>query len=165
MNNASMFTQTYRHIITGARQHLKIVAFGIIFNDQRQVLLCHKRKIDLWNLPGGQIEKAEIPREAVIREIREEVGLEVKVLGLAGIYLNPPRKNVAFSYLCEVTGGQMQTSKEADDIDYFTYEHMPRYTSPYHKVRIKDALDRPTTVHLKLQFGPSHKKLIKSGKL
>jgi 8-oxo-dGTP diphosphatase len=165
MNKISMFTHMYRHIITAARRHLKVVAFGIIINDQRQVLLCHKRKIDLWNLPGGQLEDGEVPREAVIREIKEEVGLKVKVRGLAGIYLNLQRKNIAFSYLCEVTGGKVRTSKEADGIDYFTLELMPHHTSPYHKARIKDALERPTIMHLKLQPGPSHKKLIKRGKL
>ncbi len=35
-----------------------IGAFAIIFDDQRGVLLCHRRDADQWNLPGGGLERA-----------------------------------------------------------------------------------------------------------
>jgi ADP-ribose pyrophosphatase YjhB (NUDIX family) len=36
-----------------------IGAFAIVFNDERKVLLCHRRDYDLWNLPGGGVESGE----------------------------------------------------------------------------------------------------------
>lgn len=57
----------------------KIGVFGIIIDEQNRVLLCHRRDYDLWNLPGGGLEKNEAPWEGVVREVKEETGLRVKV--------------------------------------------------------------------------------------
>jgi ADP-ribose pyrophosphatase YjhB (NUDIX family) len=45
-----------------------IGSFAIIFDKQDRVLLCHRRDMDLWNLPGGGMQSGELPNEAVIRE-------------------------------------------------------------------------------------------------
>ncbi|GAC1349102.1 MAG: hypothetical protein NVS4B7_04380 [Ktedonobacteraceae bacterium] len=144
---------------------IKVGAFAVILDEQRQVLLCHRCDVDLWNLPGGGVERGETPWQAVVREVKEEVGLEVKVSKLAGIYLNPARALIAFSFVCKIIGGKLTTSNEADDIEYFAFEQMPRYTSPHQVARIRDILDKPNRLHLKLQHGPSAKKLRKKGKL
>ncbi len=54
-----------------------------------RVLFCHRRDCDFWNLPGGGVESGEAPWQAVVREVREEVGLEVEVVRLAGLYAGP----------------------------------------------------------------------------
>jgi 8-oxo-dGTP diphosphatase len=56
-----------------------IGAFAVIFDAQGRVLLCHRRDMDVWNLPGGGVESGELPTETVVRETREETGLEVAV--------------------------------------------------------------------------------------
>ena len=56
-----------------------IGTFAIIFDDQGRVLLCHRRDLDVWNLPGGGLESGELPTEAVLREVKEETGLKVVV--------------------------------------------------------------------------------------
>jgi len=47
-----------------------IGVFGIIFDVEGRVLLCHRRDYDLWNLPGGGLETGEAPWEGLIREVR-----------------------------------------------------------------------------------------------
>ncbi len=50
---------------------------GVILQDGRVVLLRNER--DEWELPGGRLEMGESPEECVAREIREELGLDVRV--------------------------------------------------------------------------------------
>ena len=157
--------KAFKRILRPSKWLYSIGAFAIILDDQRQVLLCHRRDADLWNLPGGHIERGETPRQAVIREVKEETGLKVVVQSLAGIYVNPLRRNVAFSFVCQIRGGTMTTSDESDAVAYFDFEKIPRYTSPYHRARIWDVLKGREHFHLKFQHGPSAKRLLRLGKL
>lgn len=56
-----------------------------------------------WVLPGGFVERAERAREACVREVREEVGLDVKVEWFVGLYDDPDRDErgtVSAAYRC-----------------------------------------------------------------
>ncbi len=55
-----------------------VIAGYLIHNNK--VLLIHHKKLDLWLPPGGHIEKDETPDEAVEREFKEELELEVEIL-------------------------------------------------------------------------------------
>ena len=46
-----------------------------------KILLCHHKKFDCWVQPGGHIEKNEIPEETALREVYEETGVRVKLIG------------------------------------------------------------------------------------
>jgi 8-oxo-dGTP pyrophosphatase MutT (NUDIX family) len=57
-----------------------------IINDGK-VLLVHHRKLDLWLPVGGHIDENETSDEALLREIKEEVGLQVRILNQPDIPL------------------------------------------------------------------------------
>lgn len=52
---------------------------GLIFNDQGQVLLAKTNHNQTWCAPGGTAEPGETVGQTLLREIKEEVGLEVKL--------------------------------------------------------------------------------------
>lgn len=50
---------------------------GIVFENGKVWL--RKNERDEWELPGGKLEDGEQPKETIIRELKEELGFEVKV--------------------------------------------------------------------------------------
>lgn len=142
-----------------------IGVFGMIFDEKGRVLLVHRRDYDLWNLPGGGLENLESPIDGVKREVKEETGLEVKVSKLVGVYSKTYKNNIIFSFLCGVVGGQVTLNGEADKIEYFKIDKLPRNTVPKQAERIKDALSGSNEIIFKTQVGKSAIELVKEGKL
>ena len=128
-----------------------ISAFAIIKNDTGEILLCHRCDKDLWNLPGGRVETGESPWDAVLREVKEEVGLVVRVIHLAGIYAKPNHDELSFSFSCEVIGGIPTKTDEADAIEYFSIDNFPSNTCERQVERVKDEIAQPDIVILKKQ--------------
>jgi len=55
-------------------------ATGIVFNENKQILMIFHKKLNVWLPPGGHIEDNELPTKAVIREIFEETGIKVEII-------------------------------------------------------------------------------------
>jgi len=55
-------------------------ATGLVFNENRQILMIFHKKLNVWLPPGGHIENNELPAKAVIREIFEETGIKAEIL-------------------------------------------------------------------------------------
>lgn len=127
-----------------------IGASAIITDEYRRVLLCHRTDRDFWNLPGGGVEHGETPWQAVVREAKEEVGLDVVVNKLLGVYKDPMRNDLVFSFACIIIGGALTLTDEADAIDYFAFEQIPTNTFENHIFRIRDFLNEPEMMHLKM---------------
>jgi len=138
-------------------------AFAIIFDEQGGVLLCHRRDMDVWNLPGGGVEYGELPTDAVIREVMEETGLEVSIDRLLGVYGKVEKPDeLVFSFLCLVTGGQLELTDESDDNRYFDIDSIPSNTSPRQIERINEALSLPSQPVFRRQTAPSTREMLRN---
>jgi 8-oxo-dGTP diphosphatase len=136
-----------------------IGAFAVIFDEKDQVLLCHRRDMDLWNLPGGGVESSELPTDAVTREVLEETGLEVVVERLVGVYGKFSRDELAFTFTCRVVGGSIVETDESDACQYFSVDTIPPNATPRHVERILDAKSDSPPV-FRIQTAPSAKDLL-----
>jgi ADP-ribose pyrophosphatase YjhB (NUDIX family) len=127
---------------------------AIIFDAAAAILLQRRDDNGLWGLPGGGVEPGESVREAIIREVREETGLEVEPLRLIGVYSAPehhqvvsyPDGNVvhyvsAF-FECTVTGGTLACGPESLDLRWFDPEALPEDAMSIIRIRVRDAVAR-----------------------
>ena len=64
----------------------RVGAYGLLRDGESRVLLARNSGASefpgLWGLPGGGVEQGEHPDDTVVREVREETGLDVRVLGV-----------------------------------------------------------------------------------
>lgn len=58
---------------------IDLVVAGLIANEDK-ILLIHHNKLDKWIPPGGHIQENETPDEALEREIKEELNLEIEII-------------------------------------------------------------------------------------
>ncbi|MBY9012891.1 MAG: NUDIX hydrolase [Candidatus Lokiarchaeota archaeon] len=88
------------------------LAVDAIIEDRKGNVVLIKRKYppfqNYYALPGGFIDEGEKPVEAVIREVKEETNLDVKVESKLGVYNKEgrdPRGNIhSTAYICRIIG-------------------------------------------------------------
>ena len=129
-----------------------IGAFAIIKDGQGKILLCHRIDRDMWNLPGGAVEKDESPWDAVVREVREETGLDVKVSRLVGVYSKSDMNDLSLDFDCKVLGGEIILNTEADQIEYFAVDDLPKNLILRHLIGINAFVENNLDVTLKVQL-------------
>lgn len=101
----------------------KLAADIVILYPDGQIVLV-KRKYDpykgQWALPGGGVEIGETVEQAAIREAKEETGLDVRLVRLAGVYSEPDRDPrghvVSIVYLADPVGGELRAASDASAV-------------------------------------------------
>lgn len=119
----------------------RIGVFAVIERDGRY-LLAQRSDINWWNLPGGGLEYDETVEEGVAREVREEVGAEVIIERLVGVYSKPRKHEVVLTFLCHLAGDSPQPhdSEEVRATAWFLPNDLPPNLLPKHRQRLEDAL-------------------------
>jgi 8-oxo-dGTP diphosphatase len=118
----------------------------ILCEDDSIVLI--KRKYDpykgSWALPGGFVEWGETVESAVVREAKEETGLEVDIIELVGVYSDPGRDprghTVTVCYLTRKIGGNLKADTDASIAQHFKKDEILKLKLAFdHDVILKDA--------------------------
>ena len=97
-------------------------ALAVITDDQGRILMGTRNQPDIPDIhnklefPGGGIEMEETPEQAVVREAKEETGLDVKIVRmLPKVYANLWNRNnrhervFLLAYECKIIGGEIRT--------------------------------------------------------
>lgn len=86
-----------------------------------------------WTVPWGKVEPGESPAAAVIREIREEGGVEAVAEGLLGVQElpSPQQGCIGLAYLClHISGTPAPKDRETDAAKYFSAAELEALSEP-----------------------------------
>jgi 8-oxo-dGTP diphosphatase len=122
-------------------------AASIIVQDDR-VLLGRRAKDPFageWEVPGGFVERGEHPARAAVREVREELGIDITLTGLVGIYLEPTPRGESLQvtvYEATTTATTCQPDPaEVTEWAWFPRAEIPDRMAARHRLRLQDWLD------------------------
>ena len=113
------------------QRHPWVTVDGIVVYDGKLVAVVRRKEPfkDMPALPGGFVELGESTEEAVVREVREETGLETRVGRLVGVYSDPTRDprghTVSVVYALEAGGGVLRAASDAKDVVLLNPEDLP----------------------------------------
>lgn len=125
----------------------------IILNKDGKILMHHRRDRDWWGLPGGMMEIGETLEETAIREVKEEINLDVSNLKIFNIYSGPEFfyiypdgnqvHNVTATYICKVYSGEIIVEEtEGRDAKFFSLEDLPKNISSTIQPILNELKDR-----------------------
>ena len=145
----------------GNQQLILNSAAGAIIKDNK-ILLARTSPISRWFIPGGMQELNESIQDTIIREIKEEFGLDLEIDKFIGIYSAPKWtmslsngdiiQQVIFFFLLK---GEFNESdiilqkSEINEYAFFNLNEIPEYTMECCKEKIRDLEEFKGTVFLK----------------
>jgi len=108
------------------------VADAVILDGGKILLVKRGREPEKgkWAVPGGHMERDETAEEACVREVKEETGLEVRIVKLIGVFSSPSRdpirQTVASAYLCVPAGStEAKGGDDAAEAKWFRLKGLP----------------------------------------
>jgi ADP-ribose pyrophosphatase YjhB (NUDIX family) len=116
---------------------------GVVIEDGRALLIRRGSEPlkGQWSIPGGTLELGESLQEGVARELREETGLDVRVLELIEVFdrifpqdgirrgkrAKPRFHFVIVDYLCERVAGEARAGSDVTDVAFAREEELGKY--------------------------------------
>ncbi|MEV4011986.1 NUDIX domain-containing protein [Nonomuraea angiospora] len=102
-------------------------ASGFVFDDAGRLLVARHGDVGLWAAPGGGIDPDERPEDATVRELREELGVDIEVRGLIGVFGGPEFRTVypnghqvgyvIAAYACVIASGSAAPEPDGVEIN------------------------------------------------
>ena len=134
------------------KKHRAITTDAIIIHKGKLLLI--KRKCfpskGYYALPGGHVEYDETIEAACIREVKEETGLKVKIVKLAGVYSDPGRDPgrhaISICYICKPLTEKLKAGDDAMDAGWFDIKKLPGKIAFDHRKIIGEVVGDQWTV-------------------
>ena len=118
-----------------------LVGVGVVLVDAGRLLLVqrgHEPSKGLWAVPGGKVDVGETLRDAAVREVAEETGLDVEIGDViwVGEHISAHGHIVLIDFLGSVVGGELSAADDADRAEWVPLRRAGDYplTSTMHEL-------------------------------
>lgn len=132
---AKIYWKIFKPVTAGAR---------IILVTDKKILLVQPRTMNYWNLPGGGIHKNEKPEHAAIRELYEEVKIEIQSTDyLLGTYTSSDegKRDTVYIFIKKVLTELLpHPDIEIGRAEWFEFDNLPNTVTNRTKMRISEYL-------------------------
>ena len=119
---------------------------GLVSNDNGEILLINSPRRG-WEYPGGMVEPGETFQDALIREIKEETGVDVEIIGFIGLCKNVEKDVVNIDFSCRYLSGELTTSSESSEVMWVRKEDaLDMVTFPLTRKRLQNMLSESDKV-------------------
>ena len=113
---------------------------GLVSNENNEILLIKSPRRG-WEYPGGMVELGETFQDALIREVKEEAGIDVEITGFIGLCKNVEKDVVNIDFTCKAIGGKVTTSDESSEVRWVNKEDaLSLITFPLTRKRLENML-------------------------
>ena len=117
---------------------------GLVTNDCGDILLIKSPRRG-WEYPGGMVEPGETFQDALLREIKEEAGIDVEITGFIGLV---EKDVVNIDFVCKAVDGQLTTSEESSEVLWVNREDaLSMVTFPLTRKRLANMLSESEQVN------------------
>ncbi|HEX6190651.1 MAG TPA: NUDIX domain-containing protein [Pyrinomonadaceae bacterium] len=132
-----------RGLVRLGQRRFTVTAGAFVFDEQGRILLLeHEFRPDSrWGIPGGFLNQSEQPEEALRRELREEVALEVDDVQLLFARTLARPRQVEIHFACTTKGNPTPSSFEIRKAGWFAPDALPDDLSRDQRRMIKRAID------------------------
>jgi ADP-ribose pyrophosphatase YjhB (NUDIX family) len=110
----------------------KVDIRGLLLSDDKKVLLVKESTDGKWSLPGGWADIGETPKEVIVKEFKEETGLDVIPKALLAVFdkrmhAHPPQPFYVYKmvFYCEAASSQINKGFDVLDVQYYNIENLP----------------------------------------
>ena len=119
-----------RWVVRAITPNYSVGAVCVIEAPNGSVLLVRQAYRDRWGVPGGLLKRGEDPATGARREVREEVGLEVEIIGEATVVVEPRAQRIDLIYLAQLPSGTPAStaeprSPEIVEVGWFPPDELP----------------------------------------
>ncbi len=127
------------------KEYLQVfVAAAVILEKDYKYLMVQEAKEEaygLWNLPAGRVEVGETIEDAAVREVKEETGYSVNLLGKVAIFHESHEHGIKHVYAGEITDGDLDIPEgEILDAQWFSFEEIEAMRDQVRKPWVIDSI-------------------------
>lgn len=148
--------RSFIHFLNNRLPKKRVIGQGLLRDRDGRVLVCQLTYKRDWDLPGGVVDPGESPASCVVREVREELGIDLAVSGLLAVNWLAPYRGWDDALLClfdlgtvdaSITEGAKLLRREIRAVHWVAPQDLASRVAPYTAAMVTEVLAEQAATH------------------